>query len=273
MMPTALFESCTSSAIALPGSSSSVTQSKTRQKLHGWTVASHGKFALQKSCAGLHMSEWFQKVIWKWPRMDCIAFVSFMALHAFLFKFCQTVFLQDSQTVCSVSCSKLRSSAARSFRPGNTSRFRYQRIWRNGKYLWLCSTLAHMVGSQSLVSPTNCPSSRKSNLLSCCTWCTAFARLAWPTPTFQNLNILCHQPWATLPNMPTPNYFLALYLTCFPIFEWQGQRLLLQRELWTSFWYSPCIGAMVVWHVQISHVGLAFISEASNVESQHYSTL
>lgn len=71
-----------------------------------------------------------QKVIWKWPRMDCIAFDSFMALHAFLFKFCQTVFLQDSQTVCSVSCSKLRSSAARSFRPGNTSRFRYQRIWR-----------------------------------------------------------------------------------------------------------------------------------------------
>lgn len=85
----------------------------------------------------------------------------------------------------------------------------------NGKYLWLCSTLAHMMGSQSLVSPTNYPSSRKSNLLSCCTWCTAFARLAWPTPTFQNLNILCHQPWATLPNMPTPNYFLALYLTCF----------------------------------------------------------
>lgn len=80
---------------------------------------------------------------------------------------------------------------------GEITWFSVAKDLENGKFLWLCSTLAHMVGSQSLVSPTNYPSSRKSNLLSCCTWCTAFARLAWPTSTI-NLGKHCTCPPQTI---------------------------------------------------------------------------
>ena len=272
MMPTALFESCTSSAIALPGSSSSVTQSKTRQKLHGWTVASHGKFALQKSCAGLHMSEWFRK--WygnghEWTALPLTPSWPFMP------SFSSSVRQYSSRTPRPCAQWAVQSCAPLQQGPSGreihlvfgTKGFGEWKIFVALQYPCTHGGIAVSCFTHELPVLPQKQFAILLHLMYClCKTCLAnsnFPELEHPLPS--TLGNTAKHAHAEL--FPCPLFDLL------PIFEWQGQRLLLQRELWTSFWYRPCIGAMVVWHVQISHVGLAFISEASNVESQHYSTL
>lgn len=136
----------------------------------------------------------------EWTALPLTPSWNFMALHASLFEFCQTVFLQDSQTVCSVSCSKLRSSAARSFRRGNhlvfgSKGFGEWKIFVALQYPCTHGGIAVSCFTHELPVLPQKQFAILLHLMYClCKTCLA--------------NIY-NQPWETL-HMPTPNYLLDL---------------------------------------------------------------